>query len=91
MLFMPGDSYLGRRALVGILIYMQDILMPIMDGLTATMRIRQHEREFGLKRTPIIMQTGMPPSPHQSRSSSSSTGSSSLRSPGRQHLVFRKY
>lgn len=38
-------------------IVVMDIMMPIMDGLTSTSRIRQHEREFGLKRTPIIMQT----------------------------------
>jgi CheY-like chemotaxis protein len=38
-------------------IVVMDIMMPIMDGLTSTLRIRQHERDFALKRTPIIMQT----------------------------------
>ncbi|GAM26294.1 hypothetical protein SAMD00019534_094690, partial [Acytostelium subglobosum LB1] len=37
---------------------LMDIVMPIMDGLTATMLIRDYERERGLKRTPLIMQTG---------------------------------
>jgi CheY-like chemotaxis protein len=35
-----------------------DVMMPIMDGLTSTMLIRKYEWERGLKRTPIIMQTG---------------------------------
>lgn len=37
--------------------------MPIMDGLTSTMLIRKYEWERGLKRTPIIMQTGTLPLP----------------------------
>jgi CheY-like chemotaxis protein len=28
--------------------------MPVMDGLEATKRIREHERELGVGRTPII-------------------------------------
>ncbi|GAM27609.1 hypothetical protein SAMD00019534_107850 [Acytostelium subglobosum LB1] len=36
---------------------LMDIIMPIMDGLTATMLIRDYEREKGLRRTPLIMQT----------------------------------
>eukprot|EP01132_Coremiostelium_polycephalum_P004691 gene4691-5859_t len=36
---------------------LMDIIMPIMDGLTATMLIREYERERGLRRTPVIMQT----------------------------------
>eukprot|EP01111_Echinosteliopsis_oligospora_P017472 TRINITY_DN7585_c0_g1_i1.p1 TRINITY_DN7585_c0_g1~~TRINITY_DN7585_c0_g1_i1.p1 ORF type:complete len:500 (+),score=57.37 TRINITY_DN7585_c0_g1_i1:167-1666(+) len=36
---------------------LMDVMMPIMDGLTTTMLIRQYEGERGLKRTPIIIQS----------------------------------
>ncbi|EGG16809.1 hypothetical protein DFA_07787 [Cavenderia fasciculata] len=36
---------------------LMDIIMPIMDGLTATMLLRDFERENGLRRVPVIIQT----------------------------------
>ena len=52
---------LRRGKKVGVLMYcVKDVMMPIMDGLTSTMLIRKYEWERGLKRTPIIMQTGTP-------------------------------
>eukprot|EP01112_Ceratiomyxa_fruticulosa_P011054 TRINITY_DN2972_c0_g1_i1.p1 TRINITY_DN2972_c0_g1~~TRINITY_DN2972_c0_g1_i1.p1 ORF type:complete len:569 (+),score=60.76 TRINITY_DN2972_c0_g1_i1:392-2098(+) len=36
---------------------LMDYQMPIMDGLTCTLLIRKYEREQGLRRIPIIMQT----------------------------------
>ena len=42
-----------------------DMQMPIMDGLEATRRIRAHEENLGLPRTPIIMVTANALEVHQ--------------------------
>ncbi|WP_318240594.1 ATP-binding protein [Brevundimonas guildfordensis] len=36
---------------------LMDMQMPVMDGLTATAAIRQHERTTGASRTPVLMLT----------------------------------
>lgn len=36
---------------------LMDIMMPEMDGLEATIRIRKHEKEYNLSNTPIIALT----------------------------------
>lgn len=46
---------------------LMDVQMPIMDGLEATMRIREHEKKMGKMRVPIIALTAHPfPSDQQS-------------------------
>ena len=44
---------------------LMDMQMPIMDGLEATRRIRAHEENLGLPRTPIIMVTANALEVHQ--------------------------
>eukprot|EP00743_Colponemidia_sp_Colp-15_P005253 GILK01005652.1.p1 GENE.GILK01005652.1~~GILK01005652.1.p1 ORF type:complete len:986 (-),score=150.99 GILK01005652.1:180-3137(-) len=39
-------------------IVISDVQMPLMDGLTAVSKFRQHERAHGLVRTPVVMLTG---------------------------------
>ena len=38
-------------------IILMDCMMPVMDGFTATKEIRKHEKNLGLKKTPIIALT----------------------------------
>ena len=38
-------------------IILMDCMMPVMDGFTATKEIREHEKNLGLKKTPIIALT----------------------------------
>jgi CheY-like chemotaxis protein len=46
---------------------LMDVQMPMMDGLEATMRIREHEKKMGKMRVPIIALTAHPfPSDQQS-------------------------
>ncbi len=46
---------------------LMDVQMPVMDGLEATMRIREHEKKMGKMRVPIIALTAHPfPSDQQS-------------------------
>lgn len=40
------------------LILLQDVVMPLMDGPTCVKQIREFEQIHGMKRTPIIIQTG---------------------------------
>lgn len=40
-------------------IILMDLSMPVMDGMTATRRIRSFEREMGLSKVPIIALTGL--------------------------------
>lgn len=40
-------------------IILMDLSMPVMDGMTATRRIRSFEREMGLPKVPIIALTGL--------------------------------
>jgi CheY-like chemotaxis protein len=37
----------------------KDISMPVMDGMTATRRIREYEHKHGVKRTFIVALTGL--------------------------------
>ena len=38
-------------------IILMDCMMPVMDGFTATKEIREHEKNLGLSKTPIIALT----------------------------------
>jgi two-component system sensor histidine kinase BarA len=38
---------------------LMDVLMPVMDGISCVKQIREYETQHGLKRTPIIIQTGI--------------------------------
>ena len=47
---------------------LMDMLMPVMDGVAATMAIREFEQSNGRQRTPVIMLTANSSSDHQSMS-----------------------
>jgi CheY-like chemotaxis protein len=47
---------------------LMDMQMPEMDGLTAVERLREHEKAYGLARTPIVMLTANALPEHQAAS-----------------------
>jgi signal transduction histidine kinase/CheY-like chemotaxis protein len=52
-----GEQAVAQWALGGVGLVLMDVQMPGTDGLQATQRIRQHETQRGLPRTPIVAVT----------------------------------
>jgi CheY-like chemotaxis protein len=52
-----GQAAVEAAAQGGWDLILMDVQMPVMDGPTATRRIREHEADAGLARTPIIALT----------------------------------
>ncbi|MCW7536579.1 ATP-binding protein [Aquabacterium sp. A7-Y] len=55
-----GQEGLQRYAEQGFDVVLMDVQMPGMDGLTATRRLREFERDQGRPRTPVLAVTGNP-------------------------------